>query len=76
LLDYATTLTEYPGSLDDEAFEKLREAGWDDDAIYEATVLISVFNFSGRMEAAAGLPLDEVPADAKIDEGKPDNRAE
>ncbi len=73
LLEYATTLTEYPANLDDETFERLKDVGWDDDAVYEATALISFFNFTGRMEAATGMPLDEVPNDAKIDEGKPDN---
>lgn len=27
----------------------VHEAGWDEDGIYEATALISYFNFSGRM---------------------------
>lgn len=68
--EYATTLTETPENVDAEEIEELRKVGWDDDAIYEATALISLFNFSGRMEAAAGLPIDEVPNDAKIDEAK------
>ena len=68
MLDYATILTETPGILDDEDIDSLKEVGWDDDAIYEATTLISYFNFSGRMEAASGLPLDEVPTDARIGE--------
>ena len=42
----------------------MRAAGWNEDAIYEATTLISIFNFSGRIEAASGLPPDEVPAGA------------
>jgi hypothetical protein len=29
--------------------------------IYEATALASFFNFSGRLEAASGLPPDEFP---------------
>lgn len=47
--------------IEDENVDALREAGWDEDGIYEATALISLFNFSGRMEAASGLPMDEVP---------------
>jgi len=39
----------------------LRESGWDDRAIWEITALASFFNFSGRMEAASGLPPDEIP---------------
>ena len=62
LLDYAEKLTKAPGQLEDADVEALRESGWSEDAIYEATALISFFNFSGRLEAASGLPSDEVPA--------------
>lgn len=64
LLGYAKTLTESPMVVDDASIEALRAAGWDDRGIYEATALIGFFNFSGRMEAASGLPLDQVPSDA------------
>jgi alkylhydroperoxidase family enzyme len=46
----------------------LKEAGWDDQAIWEITALTSFFNFSGRMEAASGLPPDEIPQDADFAE--------
>ena len=52
--------------------EVLRSAGWDDRGIYEATALASFFNFTGRMEAASGLPPDEVPAAARFAESSPD----
>lgn len=61
LLAYAEKLTKAPGQLEDRDIEALREAGWSEDAIYEATALISFFNCSGRLEAASGLPPDEVP---------------
>ena len=48
----------------------LREAGWSEDGIYEATALISFFNFSGRLEAASGLPPDEIPAGAITPEAR------
>lgn len=48
----------------------LREAGWDDQAIWEMTALISFFNFSGRLEAASGLPPDQIPHDANFAEGR------
>lgn len=35
-------------------------------------VLIAFFNFSGRMEAAAGLPMDDIPATATPPEVVPD----
>ena len=68
LLSYAEKLTEGPGILEDADFDELRAAGWDDRAIYEATALIAFFNFSGRMEAASGLPMDDVPRTARLRE--------
>jgi hypothetical protein len=65
LLEYAEKLTKTPGMIDDGDIDALRAVGWSEDAIYEASALISFFNFSGRMEAASGLPADEVPASAR-----------
>ncbi len=70
LLTYAKKLTEEPSMVEDSDVEALREAGWDERGIYEATALISLFNFSGRMEAASGLPMDEVPEGARLIEAK------
>ena len=70
LLAYAEKLTKAPGQLEDTDVDTLREAGWSEDAIYEATALISFFNFSGRLEAASGLPPDEVPAGAITPEAR------
>ena len=61
LLSYAKKLTEEPSMVEDADVDALRAAGWDERAIYEATALVSLFNCSGRMEAASGLPMDEVP---------------
>ena len=58
LLGYTKKLTEAPGAFEDSDFDALREAGWDERGIYQATALISFFNFSGRLEAASGLPMD------------------
>jgi len=58
--------------IDDEDIDALHTAGWDEDAVYEASALISFFNFSGRMEAASGLPMDEVPDTAKYAEAASD----
>ena len=46
----------------------LRDSGWTDREIWEITALASFFNFSGRMEAASGLPPDEIPPGAKLAE--------
>ena len=70
LLAYAEKLTKAPGQLEDSDVDALREAGWSEDAIYEATALSSFFNFSGRLEAASGLPPDEVPAGAVTPEAR------
>ena len=58
--------------VEDSDVEALKAAGWDYRGIYEATALISFFNFSGRMEAASGLPMDRIPAGALFAEGTPD----
>ncbi len=70
LLAYAEKLTKAPGQLEDRDIDALREAGWSEDAIYEATALISFFNCSGRLEAASGLPPDEVPVGAVTPEAR------
>jgi alkylhydroperoxidase family enzyme len=76
LLSYAKKLTEEPSMVEDEDIEALRAAGWGERAIYEATALISLFNFSGRMEAASGLPMDHIPDGARLPEGTPDKAEE
>ena len=53
-------------------FPKLRASGWSDDAIWQITALASFFNFSGRMEAASGLPADVIPDNASFKEAKAD----
>ena len=59
--------------VEDSDIEALRSAGWDERAIYEATALISFFNFTGRMEAASGLLPDRIPEGARFAEGTPEN---
>ena len=75
LLAYATKLTDTPGMVEDADLEALKAAGWDDRGIWQATALVSFFNFSGRLEAAAGLPPDRVPATARLKEAAPDGRS-
>lgn len=60
--------------IEDADIEALRRAGWNEGGIYEATALIGFFNMSGRIEAASGLPLDEVPTTARLAEARPDGR--
>ena len=61
LLTYAKKLTQEPSMVEDSDIERLRAAGWGEQGIYEATALVSFFNYSGRMEAASGLPMDSIP---------------
>ena len=68
LLGYASKLTDAPAQIDDGDIDALRSAGWTDRGIWEATALISFFNFSGRMEAASGLPPDVVPPRSRMRE--------
>ncbi len=63
LLGYASTLTDTPSMVKNRDIEALRAVGWDDRAIWEITALVALFNLSGRMEAASGLPPDEIPDD-------------
>jgi alkylhydroperoxidase family enzyme len=68
MLRYASKLTEMPSLVTDEDISALKESGWDEKAIWEITALTSFFNFSGRMEAASGLPPDQIPEDARFAE--------
>ena len=71
LLAYAKKLTQEPNMMEDSDVEELRAAGWDERGIYEATALVSFFNFSGRLEAASGLPMDRIPEEAQFPEATP-----
>ena len=71
LLTYAKKLTQEPSMVEDSDIEELRAAGWDERGVYEATALISFFNFSGRMEAASGLPMEQIPHGAQFPEATP-----
>jgi uncharacterized peroxidase-related enzyme len=75
LLRYGKRLTQSPDTMTEGDVEALRQAGWDDRAVYEATALIGFFNFSGRIEAASGLPMDEIPPGTDIPEARPDGRS-
>lgn len=70
VLSYASLLTETPSFVDADSIDKLKLAGWTECDIWEITALISFFNFSGRLEAASGLPPDEIPEGANFAEGK------
>ena len=70
LLRYASKLTETPSLVTKDDIDLLKESGWSDRAIWEMTALTSFFNFSGRLEAASGLPPDQIPEGAKFAEAR------
>lgn len=70
LLRFASKLTETPSLVTKDDIELLKESGWSDRAIWEVTALTSFFNFSGRLEAASGLPPDQIPDGAKLAEAQ------
>ena len=72
LLRYASKLTETPSLVDEGDIARLKESGWNEAAIWEITALTSFFNFSGRLEAASGLPPDEIPDGAVFAEARDD----
>ena len=70
LLSYASKLTESPSLVGPRDIERLRTAGWSERSVWEITALVSFFNFSGRLEAASGLPPDQIPEGARFAEGQ------
>jgi len=70
MLRYATKLTESPNLIGENDIAALEESGWGDVAIWEITALASLFNFTGRLEAASGLPPDQVPNEANFAEAR------
>lgn len=74
LLGYTRKLTLQPAALEESDVDALRRAGLDEQGIWEATALVGLYNMIGRLELAAGLPLDELPAWATFPEAADDGR--
>lgn len=74
MLGYASKLTEAPGMVGKDDIRALTDAGWSEREIWEITALTSFFNFSGRLEAASGLPPDQIPPGADFTEGRAGSR--
>jgi alkylhydroperoxidase family enzyme len=55
LLTYVELLTLRPAQVRDADVEKLRQAGWTDEQIFEATFDTALFAFFNRMADAYGL---------------------
>ena len=59
LLDYAVKLTLTPADMTKTDIIRLRQVGWSDAAIHDATQVISYFNYINRI--ADGLHVDLEP---------------
>jgi alkylhydroperoxidase family enzyme len=70
LLRYAGKLTETPSLVNEEDVGLLANVGWNPQAIWQLTALVSFFNFTGRLEAASGLPPDQIPERATLAEAR------
>lgn len=58
LLDYAAKLTRKPGAVDEGDVERLRDAGWSDEAILHACEVVAYFNFVNRTADGLGVSLE------------------
>jgi len=58
LLDYAVALTCEPSERKAEDVERLREYGFDDEAILKATELTAYYNAMNRIVSGLGVPLE------------------
>ena len=59
LCTYAEKLTRAPSSMDDGDVETLRQHGFDDRAIHDATQVIAYFNYINRIAEALDVPLED-----------------
>jgi uncharacterized peroxidase-related enzyme len=59
MLDVAVKLTERPAEVTDADFARLREAGFDDDAIWDIGATTALFNLSNRMAMFADMRPNE-----------------
>lgn len=59
LLEFAEKVTREPSSCRERDIHLLRQAGWSDRAILDATLVISYFNFVNRIADGLGVELEE-----------------
>ncbi|MBA3644507.1 MAG: hypothetical protein H0W59_10625 [Chloroflexia bacterium] len=68
LLAYAEKLTREPATIDDADIETLRQHGFDDAQLWEATYTAAIFNLFTRMADAFGIaPPPEMEAALGLD---------
>src|SRR5579884_2952892 len=76
LLSYARKLTLEAGMVEEADVDSLRQTGFDERAIWEATALVGFYNMIGRLELAAGLQPEQLPAWAQFPEAIDDGRSD
>ena len=59
MLQFTERVTQDPAALNREEIARLRTAGWNDQAIHDATQVISYFNYINRIADALGVELEE-----------------
>jgi len=59
LLEFAEKLTREPSSCREHDIHLLRQAGWSDSPILDATLVISYFAFVNRIADGLGVELEE-----------------
>jgi len=58
LFRFAAKLTKHPGEMTKADVDTLREAGWDDQAIYETVLAASIMGLNNRISLGLGLVAD------------------
>ncbi|MWG36155.1 peroxidase-related enzyme [Halomarina oriensis] len=59
MLDFAVTLTESPGRIDETDLETLRQHGFSDEAIWDITSVVAYYNLSNRLAVVADMRPNE-----------------
>ena len=60
MLDFAVKLTETPGRVEDADVDRLRDAGFTSEEVWDIASVVSLFNLSNRMATVADMrPNDE-----------------
>ena len=59
MLDFAVKLTETPGQIEDADVDRLRDAGFSSEEVWDIASVVSLFNLSNRMATVADMRPNE-----------------
>ena len=59
LLAFVRKITEGAYRISESDYERLYEAGWEDDAIHDAVIVTCLFNFMNRLVSSFGIEADD-----------------